>query len=108
MKKCIAVPVALLSVAALATSGLAAGKKAAKGEALFSLHCAVCHPDGGNIVNPQKNLRKAELEKRGIKSWKEIVKTMRKPGPGMTAFDAKTIPDKDARAIAEFVLQTYK
>lgn len=24
------------------------------GEALFKEHCASCHPDGGNILNPRK------------------------------------------------------
>jgi cytochrome c6 len=37
-----------------------------------------------------------------------VVKTMRNPGPGMTAFDAKTISDQDAKAIAEYVLKTFK
>ena len=33
---------------------------------------------------------------------------MRNPGEGMTKFDAKTISDKDAKAIAEYVLKTFK
>lgn len=28
--------------------------------------------------------------------------------PGMTTFDRKTIPDKEARAIAEYVIKTFK
>jgi cytochrome c6 len=32
---------------------------------------------------------------------------MRKPGPGMTPFDEKTIPDRTARAIAEYILETF-
>jgi cytochrome c6 len=32
---------------------------------------------------------------------------MRNPGPGMTAFDEKTIPDTDAKEIAEYVLKTF-
>jgi len=81
---------------------------AASGEALFKQHCAVCHPDGGNIVNQARTLHKKVLNENGIKDWKGVVKNMRKPGPGMTAFDAKTISDKDAKAIAEYVLKTFK
>ena len=81
---------------------------AASGEELFKQHCAVCHPDGGNIIKPQHTLQKKSLEHHGIKDWKGIVKSMRNPGPGMTKFDQKTIPDKDAKAIAEYILKTFK
>jgi cytochrome c6 len=33
---------------------------------------------------------------------------MRKPGPGMNTFDVKTIPDKDAKEIAEYIMKTFK
>lgn len=81
---------------------------AASGEVLFKQHCVVCHPDGGNTINPQRTLHKKDLDLQGIKNWEGIVKSMRTPGPGMTAFDAKTISDKDAKAIAEYVLKTFK
>ena len=79
-----------------------------KGEALFKEHCTLCHPDGGNIVNPKKTLQKKDLEANKILSKDDIVKFMRKPGPGMTSFDARTISDKDAREIAEYILKTFK
>ena len=81
---------------------------AATGEDLFKQHCAACHPDGGNIIKPQDTLHAKDLAREGIKNWEGVVKTMRKPGPGMTAFDAKTISDQDAKAIAEYVLKTFK
>ncbi len=81
---------------------------AKSGEAMFKEHCAVCHPDGGNIVTPGKTLHKKDFNANNIKKPEDIVKTMRKPGPGMTAFDQKTITDKDAKAIAEYVLKTFK
>ena len=95
--------VALTAVAVAPAAGAATS-----GEELFKLHCAACHPDGGNIINPKKTLKKADREANGVKGTKDIIGLMRKPGPGMTAFDAKTIPDKDARAIAEYVLKTFK
>jgi cytochrome c6 len=33
---------------------------------------------------------------------------MRNPGPGMTTFDEKTIPDKQAKEIAEYILKSFK
>jgi cytochrome c6 len=33
---------------------------------------------------------------------------MRNPGQGMTTFDEKTIPDKEAKEIADYILKTFK
>jgi cytochrome c6 len=85
-----------------------AADKKISGQAEFKEHCAVCHPDGANIINPQKTLKNKDLNASGIKKAGDIVKKMRKPGPGMTAFDAKTIPDKEAQAIAQYILKTFK
>jgi cytochrome c6 len=100
-------PLAIVTVAALSTL-VATFSFAASGEELFKQHCTACHPDGGNIVNPKKTLHKKELAKNGVKDWKGVVKKMRSPGPGMNAFDKGTLSDKDARAIAEYVLKTFK
>jgi cytochrome c6 len=83
------------------------GKKIS-GEKEFKEHCAICHPDGGNIVNPQKTLHKKDLDANGIKKADDIIKKMRDPGPGMTRFDKKTVSDKEAKSIADFVLQSLK
>ena len=98
----------LIGIVGAVTLAFASSALAASGEALFKQHCAICHPDGGNTVNPQRTLHKKDLDQQGIKNWEGIVKNMRNPGPGMTAFDAKTIPDQDAKAIAEYVLKTFK
>ena len=110
MKKGLIATICMLSFCSLATTGLADMKKGEKLDPAkeFKEHCAVCHPEGGNIINPKKTLSKKDRDANGIKSAKDIVKNMRKPGPGMTAFDAKTIPDKEAKAIAEYVLKTFK
>jgi cytochrome c6 len=77
------------------------------GEALFKQNCAICHVDGGNIVNAQKPLHKKEREANGVKTAADIIKRMRNPGPGMTMFDEKTISNKDAHKIAEYILKTF-
>jgi cytochrome c6 len=78
------------------------------GETLFKQHCAVCHVDGGNLIAPQKTLHKKDREANNIKTAEAIIKTMRNPGPGMTQFNEKTMPEKDAKAIAEYILTTFK
>jgi cytochrome c6 len=86
----------------------AAPASAASGEELFKKHCAVCHPDGGNTVKPEYTLHAKALAKHKITAPADIVEKMRNPGPGMTKFDAATIPDKEATAIAEYVMNTFK
>ena len=88
------------------TIGAASGE-GSNGEALFKQHCSACHPDGGNIVNPQKTLHKKDRQANGVKTGSDIVNKMRNPGPGMTQFDKKTISDKDAAAIAGYILKTF-
>jgi mono/diheme cytochrome c family protein len=78
------------------------------GEALFKQHCLVCHPDGGNIIKKEKTLHRKDLEANNITKPEDIVKTMRNPGPGMNKFDESTVPDTDAMAIGEYILETFK
>lgn len=86
----------------------AAPEQAKTGEALFKQHCAVCHPDGGNIVKPGYTLHSKDLKARNISKPEDIVRIMRNPGQGMNRFGEATIPDRDAMAIAEYVLNTFK
>jgi cytochrome c6 len=110
MKRLISAAVATFSMVAFATAGYADVKKGEKldGAKEFKKHCAVCHPNGGNIINSKKPLGKKALAANNVKTAQDIIKTMRKPGPGMTAFDQKTISDKEARAIADYILKTFK
>lgn len=102
MKKIVAVSAALLAVTAFATTAFCQS-----GKQLFDQHCSSCHPKGGNIVNPKKTLSKKVMAANGVKSAKDVVGKMRNPGPGMTHFDAKAIPDKEATSIANYVLATF-
>jgi cytochrome c6 len=78
------------------------------GENLFRRHCAACHPNGGNIVNPKKALNKKDLEANGIKTEADIIKILRSGAAGMMKFNTETIPDADARKIAQYILTTFK
>lgn len=77
------------------------------GYRLFKQHCAVCHPDGGNIINPKKTLHKKDMDANKIKTVEDIVKIMRNPGPGMIKFEESKISNDKAREIGEFILMTY-
>jgi len=108
MKK-IALATTVMFSLGCAGAAFCAEKPAAKmpGEAKFTQHCTICHPDGGNIVNPKKTLHKKDREANNIRTEADIIKLMRKPGPGMTAFDQKTLNDKEALDIAKYVVKTF-
>jgi cytochrome c6 len=110
MKRILTVVVPLVALALSAGGAAADAKKGEKidGGKEFQKHCAVCHPGGGNIVNAKKALHKKDLEANGVKSVKDIIHTMRHPGPGMTKFDTKTISDKEAKAIAAYIMKEFK
>ncbi len=109
MKKVPAITVLVMAVSLFAASGFAKETPNGKsGEALFKEHCSMCHPDGGNIINPKKTLHKKDRDANNIKKAEDIVKKMRNPGPGMTKFDKKTVTDKDAKEIAGYILKTFK
>lgn len=107
MKKGLIVSVTAMALCALAASGFAK-ENGKKGEELFKQHCAACHPGGGNIMNAAKTLKKKDLEANKIRHAADIVKYMRHPGPGMTKFDTKAISNRDAKAIAVYVLKTFR
>ncbi len=110
MKKRAIAVVALISMTAFAGTTFAGTAKGEKinGKKKFEEHCAVCHEDGGNTANPAKTLSKKDREANGIKNAMDVVGYMRKPGPGMTQFDKKTLSDKEAKAIADYIIKTYK
>jgi cytochrome c6 len=93
---------------ALSASSLMAATAFAGGADTYKAKCAMCHPDGANIMKKEKTLHKKDLETNKLKTVKDLVAYMRNPGPGMTKFDAKALPEKDAREVAEYILKTFK
>jgi cytochrome c6 len=110
MKKGLIATGTMVALCVFAVSGFADTKKGEKidGAKEFKEHCAACHPDGGNVMNAKKTLKQKDLEANKLKGAADIVKYMRNPGPGMTKFDEKTVSDKEAKAIAAYILKTFK
>lgn len=78
------------------------------GEALFKQYCSPCHPDGGNVTDPKRTLHGSDLRANQIARPEDIVRIMRNPISRMIRFDPATISDQDARAIAEYILTTFR
>jgi cytochrome c6 len=79
-----------------------------KGEALFKQYCSPCHPDGGNVSNPERTLHRSDLEANRLTRPQDIVRIMRNPISRMIRFDTATLSDQDAMTIAEYVLTTFR
>lgn len=77
------------------------------GAALFRQYCSPCHPDGGNVSNPERTLHASALRAHHIDRPEDIVKIMRHPISRMIRFDETTVSDRDARAIAVYILNTF-
>ena len=104
-----------LFIISLSAKGASAAEET--GEALFKANCSACHPDGDNILNRKKTLRKADREANNIFTADDIILKMRNPGPapthpqewaGMKMFDKDKISDEDALKIANYILETFK
>jgi len=78
------------------------------GEELFRQFCFNCHPDGGNVSEPEKSLHAAALSRSHISKPEDIVKIIRKPMSRMLPFDENTLSNRDARIIAEYLLSAFK
>jgi cytochrome c6 len=78
------------------------------GEALYKQYCASCHPDGGNVNDPKMNLHGSAMRANRITTPDDVVRIMRTPISRMIRFDAAMLPDREARAIGEYVLKTFK
>jgi cytochrome c6 len=98
MKKSVLCIIAALTSTIAVGSALAEQKTA---EVIFKEKCASCHPDGGNIMNPKEQIK-------GMKDPKKIVKKIRKGGGGMPVFDQKSVSDADAKAVADYIIKTFK
>jgi cytochrome c6 len=110
MKRVVFLLVALAVLCSFPVAGISAkeASREGRGEKLFMKHCSKCHPDGGNIVTATKSLNPKDREANIVKTEEDIVKLMRNPGPGMVKFGKKVISEKDARAIAEYIMTTFK
>lgn len=78
------------------------------GEKLFKEFCAACHPDGSNVLNPQKTLHTAVLAQYKITRAEDMIRLLRDPGPGMRKFEPETITDDEARKIYQYVVTTFR
>ncbi|MDH4099636.1 MAG: c-type cytochrome [Nitrospirota bacterium] len=80
---------------------------ASNGEEVFNKNCKACHANGGNIANPKKTLKKADMDANNLKTVDDVVKLIRNATKPMPSYDASKISDADAKAVSEYILKTF-
>lgn len=87
--------------------GIGAGQDRGKGKTgqeEFQTNCSVCHPNGGNVINPKKPMKGSEK----LANFKTFLAWIRKPVQTMTSFPTSQISDKQARELYDYILRTQK
>lgn len=78
--------------------------EAAEGPRLFDLHCAGCHPNGGNVIRRGRTLRQADLLRQGIEGEAAIA-TIAAEGIGRMDGYATVLGDGGPELVASWVWQ---
>ena len=72
------------------------------GGQLFDLHCAGCHPNGGNIIRRGRTLKIKALEKQGFDNTEAIAKIARE-GIGQMSGYADALGEGNDIVVADWI-----
>lgn len=76
----------------------------ANGANIFSVHCAGCHINGGNIIRRGKNLQKKALKRYGMDSTEAITAIVTNGKSNMSAFKER-LTEQEIQDVATYVLE---
>ncbi|QLE56989.1 cytochrome c6 PetJ [Nostoc sp. TCL26-01] len=74
------------------------------GAQIFSVHCAGCHINGGNIIRRGKNLQKKALKKYGMDSLAAVQSIVTNGKNNMSAYKDR-LRVEEIQAVASYVLE---
>jgi cytochrome c6 len=74
-----------------------------QGVEIFTINCAGCHPNGGNIIRRGKNLRLKALEKNGYNSVDSIENIITHGKNNMSSF-VDRLTSEEINIVAKYVL----
>lgn len=98
---------AIIMAVIFLVTGIGVGQDAKKGKTgreEYQTSCSPCHPDGGNVIKPEKPLRGSKK----LANFKTFLSWIRKPVQNMTAFSPAEISDKQAQELYDFILRASK
>ncbi|NEQ95936.1 MAG: c-type cytochrome [Cyanothece sp. SIO2G6] len=76
----------------------------ADGASLFTLHCAGCHPGGGNIVRRGKTLKLRDLKRQHVDSV-EAIATITTNGKGLMSAYSERLTPEEITIVSNYVWQ---
>jgi cytochrome c6 len=103
VKKFFVAMIAIVSAIVLCVNQPAYAADAAAGKQVFSANCAACHAGGRNAVNPQKTLKKADLEQYAMYDAAAIITQVTNGKGAMPAFATK-LDGTQIENVAAYVL----
>ena len=104
MKKFIAIFLLTLAIVTIAFRGAAIAGDADKGRQIFSSNCAQCHIGGRNLIQSNKSLKKADLDRYNMNSLDAIVAQVTKGRNAMPAFKGR-LTSSNIEDVAAYVLR---
>lgn len=100
MKKMLALTVSILAASFILTNSASANS-------VFASHCAACHAGGKNIMNPDKDLSMANMEKNGVNTVDAIKALVTNGKAPMPAFKSQ-LDAAQIDSVANYVLEQAK
>lgn len=74
------------------------------GAEIFSVHCAGCHINGGNIIRRGKNLKNNALKRYGMDSLEAITSIVTNGKNNMSAYKER-LTTEEIQIVAAYVLE---
>ncbi|MBL6797825.1 MAG: c-type cytochrome [Synechococcus sp. BS307-5m-G39] len=72
------------------------------GAQLFDLHCAGCHPNGGNIIRRGRSLKLKDLSKRGLDN-PEAIAAIAREGIGQMSGYGDALGEGNEHVVGDWV-----
>jgi cytochrome c6 len=101
----------VLSVAAICVALLSFfggfGQVTAKskiGEEEFKENCSSCHPNGGNVIEPEDTIKGSPR----LRDFKTFLSWIRKPVQPMPTFSSSQISEEQARQLYDYIVEASK
>ncbi|MCA1993983.1 MAG: c-type cytochrome [Coleofasciculus sp. S288] len=104
MKQLFIVVLITLTALTIIFSPPALAADTANGEKIFSVQCAGCHVNGGNIVRRGKTLKLTALKRDGIGSLEAIASLVANGKNNMSAYKNR-LTEKQIEDVAAYVLE---
>jgi cytochrome c6 len=100
----IVIAIAILMSFLILQPALAAEIDPIPGARIFHVHCAGCHPGGGNIIRRGKTLKQRALQRNGYDSVAAIASLVTHGKNNMSAF-ADRLTASEIEAVSTYVLE---